>query len=549
MTDWNVSGFEEVRELGRGAQGRVVLARHTEKGTPVAIKYLPADADLGAQERFRHEARMLGQIDNPHVARLYRLVETDQGVAIIMEAVEGVPFKTILERYGTLEPEAALTVLKGSLLGLAAAHTAGVVHRDYKPANVVVPADGRSKLIDFGIATPEGASSSAGTPRYMAPEQWRGGPASPATDVYAATCVFFESITGRRPYEGGDQASLMNGHLNEPVPLDDLPTALRPLVAKGMAKEPGERPASAAVFVGELEEVARGTYGPDWESRGVRALAGTALALAALFPLAAAGLAPGASAAAAGAGASTASSTGVLTALGTKTTVAIAGTAVVGATAGGIGVYQATKPEPKPRPVAAKSSPAAPPTQAMTLGKIRIAAPLTWRFTRLTGGVLNVGGGSYRVNVPGRCTGTPGTPEMERDIQKTAYATRCPGFALLTGRWIYPTSENFINPYTPSGPFHPGTDPSHFCPPDPDKYNGVRRLRSEKPAVRRFAQVGSSTAEYREWRLVCMDYSGKNKGTVAFTQRLWYLPTSKILIVDEWGVPGLEQVLAKATWL
>ncbi|MFP3963873.1 serine/threonine-protein kinase, partial [Actinomadura fulvescens] len=271
MTKWQVSGFEEVRELGRGAQGRVVLARHAERGTPVAIKYLPADADPEAQERFRHEARMLGQVDNPHVARLYRLVETEQGVAIIMEAVEGVPFKTILERYGKLEPEAALTVLKGSLLGLAAAHTVGVVHRDYKPANVVVPADGRSKLIDFGIAAFEGTASSAGTPVYMAPEQWRGGPASPATDVYAATCVFFECVTGRRPYAGDSRAALRKGHLDTPIPLEDVPAPLRQLVAKGMAKTPEHRPASAAVFVGELEEAARTAYGPGWESRGARA--------------------------------------------------------------------------------------------------------------------------------------------------------------------------------------------------------------------------------------------------------------------------------------
>ncbi|MFI0444196.1 serine/threonine-protein kinase [Actinomadura sp. 6N118] len=537
MTEWRVSGFEEVRELGRGAQGRVVLARHAERGTPVAIKYLPADADPEAQRRLRQEARMLGQVDNPHVARLYRLVETDEGVAIIMEAVEGVPFKTILERYGTLEPEAALTVLKGSLLGLAAAHTAGVVHRDYKPANVVVPADGRSKLIDFGIATPEGASSSAGTPLYMAPEQWRGGPASPATDVYAATCVFFECVTGRRPYEGGNQAALMNGHVNTPIPLEAIPTALRPLVAKGMAKEPGERPASAAVFVGELEEVARSTYGPDWESRGVRALAGTAIALAALFPLAAAGFAPGASVAAAGAGASTAGSSGVLTALSTKTAVAIAGTAVVGATAGGVGVYQAAKPEPEPKAPAANSSPAPPPGIPITLGRLQLSVPQGWKVQRLGGP-----GGNYRVDVPGRCPANAWYPDMRR----TYYNSGCPSFALLDENKMLWTQEAQEARYRRGKGFHPANDPGGVCPPKPATY----RMRTPDRLMKKgLAQVGNRKAEYYEWRFYCIaqDVNGTRKDP--FIQKTWFFPQSKILIVDDWNTPGLEKILAAATWL
>ncbi|RSN57820.1 hypothetical protein DMH08_23800 [Actinomadura sp. WAC 06369] len=118
-----------------------------------------------------------------------------------MEAVPGRSLRQLLdERDEPLAPETALAVLKGSLLGLAAAHSAGVVHRDYKPANVLVQDDGRSKLIDFGIAVLSGQGGTSGTPAYMAPEQWHGEPATSATDLYAATCVFVECITGERVF-------------------------------------------------------------------------------------------------------------------------------------------------------------------------------------------------------------------------------------------------------------------------------------------------------------------------------------------------------------
>ncbi|MCP9969612.1 serine/threonine-protein kinase [Actinomadura madurae] len=292
-----VDGFAEVRELGSGAQGRVVLARHEASGTPVAIKYLPAGADEAERERLRHEALMLGQADSPHVARLFRLIEGPETSAIVMEAVDGVSLKELLARHGALGPEASLAVLKGSLLGLAAAHAVGVVHRDYKPANVVVPADGRSRLVDFGIATPAGEEAGgAGTPYYMAPEQWSRHVATPASDVYAATCVFVECVTGERPYTG-DRAALMRAHLTGDVPVEDVPEALRDLVRRGMAKAPEDRPDGAAAFAGDLERAARETYGGDWEARGVRTLAASAAALAALFPLAA-WLVPGAAGAA-----------------------------------------------------------------------------------------------------------------------------------------------------------------------------------------------------------------------------------------------------------
>lgn len=344
---WSLTEFTETRELGRGAQGRVVLARHRKSGALVAIKYLERAAPE-ALAGLRAEAQMLGRLRSPHVVRLYQFVETPQGAAIVMEAVNGVSLRAILDKHGALAPEAALTVLKGSLLGLAAAHSVGVVHRDYKPANVVVREDGLSKLVDFGVAALAGQGSSSGTPAYMAPEQWRGEPASPATDVYAATGVFLECVTGRRPFAGVEAAALMHHHLNVPVPLDDVPEPLRPLIARGMAKDPGQRPPGAAAFVAELEATARAAYGPDWERRGIGALAGAAVALASLFPLTALAVTP---AGAAVAGGSVASSVGqglLATAAG-KVTIAVAGTAVVAASAGTV-TYATRDASPAPRP-------------------------------------------------------------------------------------------------------------------------------------------------------------------------------------------------------
>ncbi|QKG25891.1 serine/threonine-protein kinase [Actinomadura verrucosospora] len=377
MGDWRVPGYSELRVLGEGAQGRVVLARHDGTGRPAAIKYLAArfanDAEF--RERFRGEADLLRRLHHPFVARMYGLVETPAGAAIVMEAVDGASLKAVLAESGPLAPEAALAVLKGSLLGLAAAHDLGIVHRDYKPANVIVRGDGCSKLIDFGVAVEAGEAGRSGTPVYMAPEQWRGEPASPATDVYAATCVFFECVTGRRPYTAEDQAGLMGRHLTAPIPVADVPEPLRPLIHRGLAKSAWDRPLGAAAFVTELESAAAGAYGPDWESRGVRALAGATAALALLFPLSALGFGSGGAGAggagaagtagaaggSGGAGAGTAGTAtagkGVLGALGAKGAAAVAGGVVVAAAAGGAAVYVAdAKEKPKPKPIVAALS-------------------------------------------------------------------------------------------------------------------------------------------------------------------------------------------------
>ncbi|WP_225849299.1 serine/threonine-protein kinase [Streptomyces sp. HPF1205] len=289
---WVVPGYTHERELGSGASGLVVLARHDATGTPVAVKYLAGrlDRDERFRTAFRSEAELLGALDSPYVARLYEYVEDGPDAAIVMEPVDGIALRTLLREEGATDPEPALTVLKGSLLGLAAAHAAGVVHRDYKPANVLVTPDGRSKLVDFGVAVRSGESGGvAGTPSYMAPEQWAGGPATPATDVYAATATFYECLTGTKPYSGSTVFELAVQHAEAPVPDANVPEPVRSLISRGLAKAPGERPPGAAEFVAELEAVARAAYGEDWEERGQRKLAALVALLPLLLPSAGAG--------------------------------------------------------------------------------------------------------------------------------------------------------------------------------------------------------------------------------------------------------------------
>ncbi|MFJ8829119.1 serine/threonine-protein kinase [Micromonospora aurantiaca] len=289
MSGWELSGYTPVRRLGAGASGSVVLATHDATGTPVAIKYLIRDLgeDSAFRSAFRTEARLLGEIDDPHVSRLYEYVESPHGAAIVMELVDGVSLRQMLREHGPTTPEAALCVLKGSLAGLAAAHAHGVVHRDYKPENVLVTGTGLSKLADFGIAVPIGQGSDttvSGTPRYMAPEQWTGAPASPACDVYAATATFFECLTGRPPYQGPDLLSLRDQHASAPIPAEAAPPPVHELLRHGMAKRPDERPPSAEAFLELLERVAGTGYGPEWEERGLHELARRAALLAALWP-------------------------------------------------------------------------------------------------------------------------------------------------------------------------------------------------------------------------------------------------------------------------
>jgi serine/threonine-protein kinase len=348
MIAWTVPGYAEGRELGRGAAGVVRLATHDATGQPVAIKYLSDQllADDGFRAGFRQEAELLGRIDAPNVVRLHEYVETSTGAAIVMELVDGLSLRAMLDQQGPTEPESALSVLKGALTGLGTAHALGIVHRDFKPENVLVDTSGQSKLTDFGIAARAGGGGAeGGTPLYMAPEQWRGTPPEPRGDIYSATATFVECLTGRPPFDAPSLDLLRQQHEQAPVPVEELPEPVRGLALRGMAKDPSQRPADAFAFVAELCLAAEAGYGEGWEERGREALAKRAALLAMLFPLLAGGLVGGTAIAMTRLGG------GVTAVLQRNRAPLAVGIATVLAISGGVLAFAPATPQPRSVPV------------------------------------------------------------------------------------------------------------------------------------------------------------------------------------------------------
>jgi hypothetical protein len=546
MADWRVPGFVELRELGAGGQGRAVLVREELSGRAAVLKYVRYAGDRNALDRFRQESVLLKRVQSPYVAQWFGHFEDTADAAILMEAVDGVSLRDVLAEQTSLTPEAALAILKGSLLGLAAAHAIGVVHRDYKPANVVVTGDGHSKLIDFGIAALAGSSAGgAGTPPYMAPEQWESNVATPATDVYAATCVFFECVTGRQPYLAPSQPMLRSAHSNTPIPVETVDEALRPLLAHGLAKAPQERPASAAEFVAELEMVATAAYGTEWEDRGIRALAISAAALAALFPLAAialamggaasggAGIAGAAGVGAAGSGAAGAGGTAVGRSLLGKLTSAkaavAAGTTAVGAAAViAVVVAAPTKQAPAPKPTPAATIV----LQSFSYQTMKLQLPQTWKTTTFT---FDTGD---QVGI------SPGNGCHIGDYWQTG----CPHVRIMGSKSItFYFGDG--SPYnTKSGGYFPAGGIMQ-CPGTKLWMYGLSPTygRSTWKAVR----IGGRDARYWQFQVPCgpkMPTGTADKATFSFTQREWYLPQAKILVITNGPIPGWDAILTAAQW-
>lgn len=267
-------------QIGEGGMGAVYRATDVRLGREVALKVLSPHlhADARARARLLSEARAVAALDHPHVASVYDVGETPEGqLYLAMAYYHGETLAVRIER-GPLDPDEAVALTVQMARGLAAAHRAGLVHRDVKPANVIVLPDGGpnggpcAKVLDFGIAKRDDsdltqAGESLGTALYMSPEQLRGEPVDARTDVWGLGAVLYEMLTGHRPFGGAYAAAIGYAVLHEePVPLaerrDDLPDGLDAVVRQCLAKDPGQRTSSMDALIDGLETVRRGVAAP-----------------------------------------------------------------------------------------------------------------------------------------------------------------------------------------------------------------------------------------------------------------------------------------------
>jgi eukaryotic-like serine/threonine-protein kinase len=259
------------RTIARGGMATVYLGTDTRLDRVVAVKVLRAALaeDPEFVERFTREARSAARLSSPDVVAVFdQGRDAASGVAyLVMEHVEGRTLRDVVRTRGPLPAAQALVYLEPVLRALAAAHSAGLVHRDVKPENVLVADDGRIKVADFGLARAFETSSLTattglllGTVAYLAPEQVEHGTADPRTDVYAAGIVLWELLTGTPPYESESPLSVAYRHVNEDVPppsevVEGVPAAVDELVLRATRRDPSARPVDAGAFLAEVRAV------------------------------------------------------------------------------------------------------------------------------------------------------------------------------------------------------------------------------------------------------------------------------------------------------
>src|SRR5690606_16554783 len=242
--------------IGVGGMGEVWRATDILLSRPVAVKllHLAQVSDPVSQQRFRTEAQITAALSHPNIAQVYDYGEQDGFSFLVMELITGESLSAIIKRNPGLDPDITLDVVDQAAQALSAAHANGVIHRDIKPGNLLVTEDGTVKLTDFGIArgnesvTLTQTGMVMGTAQYISPEQVSGKPASPLSDIYALGIVAYECLAGHPPFTADTPLALALAHSREPPPPlpDSVPPAVRELVECMLAKDPQERPSSAA---------------------------------------------------------------------------------------------------------------------------------------------------------------------------------------------------------------------------------------------------------------------------------------------------------------
>ena len=258
------AGYRVDSLAGRGGMGVVYRATDLSLERPVALKLIAPELaeDRRFRDRFLREPKLAASIDHPNVIPIYEAGEHDGQLYLAMRFVEGQDLKTILEREGKLAPQRALDLLGQVAGALDAAHRRALVHRDVKPANVLLDEDDHVYLTDFGITKQLGGASTdtdrvVGTLDYLAPEQIRGDPVDGRTDCYALGCVLYECLSGKAPFRRATEAETLWAHMQEePAALRGHPK-LDPVLRKALAKDREDRYGSCA----ELIDAAAGALG------------------------------------------------------------------------------------------------------------------------------------------------------------------------------------------------------------------------------------------------------------------------------------------------
>jgi serine/threonine-protein kinase len=254
--------------IGGGGMGEVWRGTDEVLGRTVAVKImLPALLDEpGFAERFRAEARIMAKLKHPGVVNVYDFSSdaSTNSAFLVMEYIDGDPLSRTLNRVGRLTAARTMALIAQAADALETAHAAGIVHRDVKPGNLMVRANGTLVLTDFGISRSEvathltGTGTVLGTASYISPEQAAGQVATAAADVYALGVVAYQCLAGRRPFEGDNPLEIAMKHVREqPAPLPgDTPPAVREIVMRALAKDPGNRWPSAAALAAVARQAA-----------------------------------------------------------------------------------------------------------------------------------------------------------------------------------------------------------------------------------------------------------------------------------------------------
>jgi serine/threonine protein kinase/tetratricopeptide (TPR) repeat protein len=259
-----ISHYKITEKIGEGGMGVVYKATDTRLDRTVALKFLPPRllCDSEARERFEHEAKAASALNHPNIATIFEIDEEGGHCFIAMEYLEGGSLKGLFKlRDLSLKEILDLSIQIGE--GLSAAHESGVTHRDMKPDNIMLTGKGRAKITDFGLAKLKGAAritktgTTLGTLQYMSPEQAEGEKTDSRSDIFSFGVILYEMITGRLPFQGDNEAAVINSILNDtPEPLArykaGLPDGLQRIVERALTKDPRERYQHADDMVAEL---------------------------------------------------------------------------------------------------------------------------------------------------------------------------------------------------------------------------------------------------------------------------------------------------------